>query len=230
MQEVQEALKSENEIVVYADVREAASKVVSILKNRCRVREQQLITGDYILSKHVAAERKACDDFLQSIVDGRLFSQLIELKKSFRIPLLIIEGETLFNSERKIHPNAIRGAIASIATEMGIPIIWTKNQLETAEMLYTIAKREQTDRKKSVAIRVKKRFMSPNQIQEFLVSGLPKISTATAKKLLKHFGSPDKIFTASETDLRNVEGIGEKLARKIRYIITKKYEKSILED
>lgn len=219
-----------DDIVIYADVRELNSKVVSILKNRCQVREQQLITGDYILSKHVAAERKACDDFLQSIVDGRLFSQLTELKNSFRIPLLIIEGETLFNGERKIHPNAIRGAVASIATEFGVPIIWTKNQLETAEMLYTIAKREQTDRRKSVAIRIKKRFMSSNQIQEFLVSGLPKISTATARKLLKHFGSPEGIFTASESELKNVEGVGEKLAKKMRLILTKKYEKSILED
>lgn len=226
---MQEALKNDN-VVIYADTREANSKVVAILKNRCEVREMQLVTGDYVLSRHIAAERKVCSDFLQSIVDGRLFAQLMELKKSFRVPVLIIEGETLFNDERKIHPNAIRGAIASIATEFAIPIIWTKTQLETAEMLYTIAKREQISRKKHIAIRVKKRFKSVNQMQEFLIAGIPKISTQTAKKLLKHFGSPEKIFTASESELMKVEGIGDKLAKKIRLIMTKRYEKSILED
>lgn len=226
---MQEALPS-NEVIIYADTREASSKVVAILKNRCSVREQQLVIGDYILSKHIAAERKVCSDFLQSIVDGRLFAQLTELKNSFRVPILIIEGETLFDGERKIHPNAIRGAIASIATELGVPIIWTRNQLETAEMLYTIAKREQITRKKHITIRTKKRFKSVNQMQEFLIAGIPKISTQTAKKLLKHFGSPEKIFLASESELKKVDGIGDKMAKKIRLLMTKKYEKSILED
>ena len=226
---MQEALKNDN-VVIYADTRESESKVVAILKNRCVVREAQLVIGDYVLSKHIAAERKVCDDFLQSIVDGRLFAQLSELKNSFRVPLLIIEGETLFNNERKIHPNAIRGAVASIATEFAIPIIWTKTQLETAEMLYIIAKREQVTRKKGIAIRTKRRFKSVNQMQEFLVSGIPKISTQMAKKLLKHFGSPERIFTASESELKKVEGIGDKLSKKIRLLMTKKYEKSILED
>lgn len=226
---MQQALPSDN-IVIYADTREAATKVVAILKNRCELRERQLVTGDYVLSKHIAAERKAADDFLQSIVDGRLFAQLSELKKSFRTPILIIEGESLFDNGRKIHPNAIRGAIASIATEFGIPMIWTRSQLETAEILYIIAKREQVTRKKHIAIRTKKRFRSSNQMQEFLLSGIPKISTQTAKKLLKHFGTPERIFTASESELMKVEGIGEKLAKRIRLLLTKRYEKSILED
>ena len=226
---MQEALNGEN-VVIYADTRESSSKVVAILKNRCEVREKQLVIGDYVLSKHVAAERKVCNDFLQSIVDGRLFAQLSELRKSYKVPILIIEGETLFDAERKIHPNAIRGAVASIATELGVPIIWTKNQLETAEMLFIIAKREQITRKKHIALRVKRRFKSVNQVQEFLVSGIPKVSTQTAKKMLKHFDSPEKIFTASETELKQVDGIGDKLAKKIRMIMTKKYEKSILED
>ena len=226
---MQEGLKN-NAVVIYADTREADSKVVSILKNRCELREKQLSIGDYVLSKHIAAERKVCDDFLQSIVDGRLFSQLSELKNSFPVPILIIEGDTLFNSNRQIHPNAIRGAIASIATEFSIPIIWTRNQLETAEMLYIIAKREQIDRKKHISIRTKRKFRSVNQMQEFLIAGIPQISTETAKKLLKHFGSPEKIFTATEEELKTVEGIGNKTAEKIRLLMTKKYEKSILED
>ncbi|MBI2075952.1 MAG: hypothetical protein HYT72_01750 [Candidatus Aenigmarchaeota archaeon] len=226
---MQEPLKNDT-VVIYADTREAGSKVVAILKNRCSVVEKQMVTGDYVLSRHVAAERKVSGDFLQSIVDGRLFNQLSELKNSFRVPILVIEGETLFDSNRQIHPNAIRGAIASIATEFAIPIIWTKNQLETAEMLYTIAKREQIAGKKHMAIRVKKKFRSVNQMQEFLVSGIPQISTETAKKLLKHFGSPEKIFAAGESELKNVDGIGDKTAKKIRLILSKKYEKSILED
>ena len=217
-----------NGIVIYADNREMNSKIITILKKRCKVRKRQLNT-DYLLSKDVGCERKTSEDFLQSIIDGRLFKQLKSLKELYPCPILILEGERLFDSKRNIHPNAIRGALASIATEFSIPIIWTKNQLETAEMLYTIAKREQSVMKKGIAIRTKKKFKSLNQVQEFLIAGLPKISTATAKKLLLHFKTPEKIFTASESELMKVSGIGKEMAKKIRNILTKKYEKSILE-
>ena len=217
-----------NGIVIYADNREMNSKIITILKKRCKVRKKQLNT-DYLLSKDVGCERKTSEDFLQSIIDGRLFRQLKSLKELYPCPILILEGERLFDSKRNIHPNAIRGALASIATEFSIPTIWTRNQLETAEMLCMIAKREQLEIKRSIAIRTKKKFKSLNQVQEFLIAGLPKISTATAKKLLLHFKTPEKIFTASESELMKVSGIGKEMAKKIRNILTKKYEKSILE-
>lgn len=96
-------------------------------------------------------------------------------------------------------------------------------------MLLAIAKREQIDRKKSVAIRGRKKAKSMNYRQEFLLAGLPQINTRTARKLLKHFGSLEKVFTATEEELREVDGIGPKTAKVIRLILTKKYEKSILD-
>jgi len=217
-------------IKIYADNREANSRITSILRKRCQVEEKNLAVGDYILSKRVAVERKTTNDFLSSLIDGRLFRQLGELKQNFRLPLLIVEGNALFNNGRKIHPNAIRGALASITLDYGVPIIKTENNLETAEMLFAIAKREQIGSKKSVSMRGRKKTRSMNEIQEYLISGLSKINRQKAKNLLKHFGSPQAIFTASEEELKAVEGIGEKLAKKIRRIMTKKYEKSILED
>lgn len=226
---MQTAFKKEDGIIIYADIREINSNIVSILKKRCTVREKQLAAGDYLLSRSVAAERKTTGDFLQSLVDGRLFEQLSRMKDSFASPLIIIEGETLFD-ERKIHPNAIRGALASIAIDMAIPILWTATPLETAEMLFAIAKREQGEKKKPVGIRGKRKFRSMNQQQEFLVCGLADVGITTAKNLLKHFGTPEKVFAASEGELQQVEGIGKTMAKKIRKMLTRRYEKSILED
>src|SRR3989344_6608807 len=105
---------SEKSVVIYADKREASSRILEILRHRCDLREKQLQVGDYLLSKNVCAERKTSNDFISSIIDGRLFRQLQELKNNFRLPLLILEGNPLVN-ERKIHPNAIRGALASVS-------------------------------------------------------------------------------------------------------------------
>lgn len=220
----------EKNVLIFADIREANSKITTILRKRCNVEEKTLAVGDYLLSKKVCVERKTTGDFLQSMMDGRLFAQIRAMQENFQKPLLIIEGDTLFYDDRKIHPNAIRGALASIAIDFTLPVIWTENQLQTAEMLFSIAKREQIDRKKSVAVRGKKRTRSMNEMQEYLISGLPKISREKSKRLLKHFGTPQKIFLASEEELQNVEGVGEKLAKRIRKILTKAYEKSILED
>ena len=226
---MQEAFKAQDEIVVYADTRELGTKLVVILRKLCTVREKQLDVGDYLLSEDVACERKTCDDFLQSMVDGRLFSQITSMKDNFQSSFLIIEGDTLFG-RREIHENAIRGAIASIAVDCGMPIIWTKNQLESAEMLFMVAKREQLDRKKGISIRGKRRMRSMNEQQEFFLAGLPMISTSKAKSLLKHFGTPQRVFMATEKELRQAEGIGAELSKKIRSVLDMKYEKSILED
>jgi len=84
--------------------------------------------------------------------------------------------------------------------------------------------------KRGIAIRGKAKFLSENQQQEFVVAGLPKISTLKAKALLKHFGTPEAVFTADEEALRQVPGIGEGIARVVRRLLERKYEKSILED
>ena len=68
---------------------------------------------------------------------------LIFLKQSFDKAVLIIEGEEDIYAVRKVHANAIRGMLASIALDFNIPILHTKTPKETAAMLAVMAKREQ---------------------------------------------------------------------------------------
>jgi Fanconi anemia group M protein len=227
---MKKAAKKEENIVIYMDSREMKTRVAAILEKHCTVEIKNLDCADYLLSEGVAAERKTTADFLQSLTDGRLFEQLSRMKESFASPLLIIEGGSLFEDSRKIHPNAIRGALASVAIDMAVPMIWTENQLETARILHAIAKREQVGNKKAVAIRGRKKLRSMNHQQEFLLSGIEGINTSKAKNLLKHFSSPEKIFSATEEELKKTGGIGPELAKKIRKVLSSRYEKSILED
>lgn len=219
----------ESSIVIYMDNREARTKVADILRKRCEVREKQLTSADYLLSKNVVCERKTSGDFLQSLIDGRLFSQITAMKEAYESPLLLIEGD-VWAEQRAIHPNAIRGALAAITVDFAVPIVWTKTQLESADMLFTIARREQEEKNSGIRLRNKRRFLSRNQQQEFLLSGLPKISDMLAKRLLMHFRTPEKVFMASEEQLSQVDGIGEVMARRIRKLLSRRYEKSILED
>jgi len=224
MSKIQKVLKPEGKIMVVADNREFNSRVVKELARLdCVVKPSQLEVGDYVLSERVCVERKTSSDFLSSIFDQRIFTQLKNLKNNFERPILIIEGHELY-SERNVHPNVIRGALASIALDYFIPIIWTENEEETAEMLYWIARREQVNDDRPLSIRGERKPMGLREQQEFLVAGLPKVNTKIAKRLLERFKTPEKVFKASEEKLKKVRGIGDKLAKNIRKILTEEYE------
>lgn len=211
-----------DEIVIFADTREMKSLVVlDLMKYQCLVKPKMLAVGDYILSDRVCVERKTYDDFIYSIMDKRLFSQLKDLTESFEKPILLIEGKR--EASINMHENAIRGALASVAVDYNIPIIWTRDAADTAGMLYWIAKREQIDDERSISIRGKRSKMDLHQFQEFIISGLPKVDKKTSRKLLTKFGTVEEVFKASEEDLRSVDGIGKKLAKVIRNIVTAKY-------
>jgi len=208
-------------IVIYVDSREMRSGVVKSLFQYAEVKVQSLETADYVLSDRVAVERKTAEDFVESIVRGdkNLFSQLLNLKKSYLKPILVVEGE-LYG----LHPNVIRGALATIAVDLGIPIIQTKNPDDTAEMLLAIARREQELRSREVVLHSGKTKKGLKEQQEYIVSSISNIGTVIARNLLKHFGTIERIVTASEEELVKVPKVGKKTARKIREILTTPYE------
>jgi Fanconi anemia group M protein len=213
-------------VVIVADHREAASGVVKHLSSlNALVKAEQLEVGDYVLSDRVAVERKTASDFTGSVADGRVFGQLERLAKSYESPVLLVEGspEMLFGNG--LHPNSVRGALSSIAVDLGVPMIWSRNPKETAAQLYWIAKREQHECSRPVQLRSFSMDAPLHKHQEFLVSGLPNVNTVIGRRLLERFGSPAGVFAATEDELRSVDGIGEIKARRIREMLDSAYEK-----
>jgi len=218
----EESLETEGEkLVVYADDRE--NKVAKELSRMDTVvKKKRLEVADFLVSDRTAVERKEAKDFVDSIIDNRLFEQIQGLHQ-FGNPVLLIEGKDLY-SHRDIHPNAIRGALASIAIDHNISILWSNEIKGTAELLQSLAKREQEENDKEVAVRGNRTGKTENELQEFVVAGLPNINTKIARRLLKEFGTIQEIFTASEEQLKQVKGIGEKKAQQIKKLVQKKYE------
>lgn len=149
--------------------------------------------------------------------------QAKELTSNARKPLIIIEGENVYNSF--LHPNAIRGAIASLTVDFKIPIIQTKDETDTAYMLKTIAKREQKDdeSKKEISVRTKTKPVTLKEQQLFITESLPGIGPVSAKSLLNHFKSVKAMLNATKDELKEVEGIGEKTAAGMLNVIESEY-------
>jgi len=217
MMETQKILKP-SKIVILADRRE--KEVINYLKKlEATVNEMELEVGDFILSdSRVAVERKTHSDFISSIIDGRIFEQTKLMKENFSKPIVIIEG----SSDRQINENALKGAVASLIVDFNVSLLNTKNPMDTAKTIYWIAKKEQIESKYSVSFKVGKKPKNVEELKERIVCSLPGISTIISKRLLENFGTIEKIFTASEEELKKVKGIGEKLANKIRKVLTTK--------
>ena len=214
--------KKEELPVVFADTREGNSKVIRHLSEmEIDVKVQAMAVGDYQVSDEVVIERKTAKDFVDSIVDKRLFKQARSLMEEFKRPLIILEGDDLYNG--MINPNAIRGSIASIALDFGISIIPTRNAQDTAAMIKRIAIREQSGEKTPIQIRTDKKPVNLWERQLFIIESLPNIGPVNAKNLLEHFGTVANIINASESQLQEVEGIGKKTAANIRKVVDSKY-------
>ncbi|PNX46441.1 MAG: hypothetical protein BV459_06380 [Thermoplasmata archaeon M11B2D] len=212
-----------NSLKIIVDHRESRSPVMRFLTQKdALVEPQQLDVGDYIVSPRIGVERKTVDDFLNSLIEGKLFVQMKNLRATYARPLLLIEGDGLL-TKRNISHNAIFGSFAAIMVDFGIPIITTHTPQETADFLAVMAQREQKEGDRTVSVRGEKTARTISEQQQFLVEGLPNVSAVLAQRLLQHFGSIRSLANASEEELCQINGIGKNIAAEILKILNAEY-------
>jgi len=221
-EEVEEERDKEKEkdgsLSIIIDTREQNSKVVTeISKRGIKINTAQLSIGDYIISEDTAIERKSVEDFLESLIDGRLFSQAKSLKEQYISPIMILEGEGLHH-KRNINDSAVYGALASIINDFRIPIVSTKDEEETASLISALMSRKKGVKRTS-SVRKDKESMSTINQKKFIIEGLPSISGTLAERLLDHFGSVRSVFKADVKELQEVKGIGPDTADRIVKIL-----------
>ncbi len=214
----------EIEAVIYVDYREKNSNIMRELdKIKCQINVKTMAVGDYQITDDIIIERKTVEDFSKSITDKRLYQQAKQLRDNCKKPLIIIEGPNIYHSF--LHPNAIRGALASITVDFQIPVIQTQNETDTAFMLKRIAIREQDkDDKKEVSIRTDTKPVTLPEQQLFITESLPGIGPVNAKSLLNNFKTVQNLVNASKTDLQKIEGIGPKTAKNIIDVTQTEYK------
>ncbi|WNY23725.1 ATP-dependent RNA helicase SrmB [Methanimicrococcus hongohii] len=218
---------SEPKLKILADTREIKSGVLKCLdKYGIELKTMKLDVADYVVSDDMAIERKTIADFSASLIDGKrnLFSQLIDLSRSYKKPVLIIEGDEDL-AVGQMHENSVRGALLSIEIDLNVSIFYTKSEEETALLLKMMAKKEQINEKKTVNPHGKKPAKTTHEQQEYILSSISGVGPHAAQILLQEFGSLNNIFNASEEDLCRVKGIGKVTAKRIREVVAAEYKK-----
>jgi len=208
-------------LLVMADERERASGIPEELKSLgARVEYRVLDVADYLTGEY-SVERKSVRDFIGSVFDGRLFDQAYRLSKSYDNVLLIVEGDINQRLEELKNPRWFWGGVASAVLDYEMKCFFTPDTKQTAQLIHTIGKRGEKERKKGergappLIVR-KPRSGELDRVQVSIVSALPGVGPKLAAQLLTHFGSVRRVFQASATEMAVRAGIGRSRALSLR--------------
>jgi DNA excision repair protein ERCC-4 len=182
------------------------------------IRMVHLTTGDYLIDDEVLVERKSVADFAASLVDGRLFPQVARLAHSRYRSLLLIDGPTAAVIP-DVHPHSVEGALVSITAMWRVPVLHASDPEQAVRLLRFLAEQVRGPRHRVLRRldRKPKRFASRRL---FLLQGLPGVGPALADRLLRHFGSVERIVSADLSALTQVQGVGTKKAARIRELVS----------
>ncbi len=204
MGDIMQQLKNSRKIVhVILDDREHKLKaVLDQKKDTITYESKRLDIADIVVTEDVGIERKTGPDFISSIMDNRLFEQLLRLKETYPNAILILEGlddKAINYTGMKI--SSIYGALAVISYKLNIAVIPTRNLEDTAIVIERIAFREQIKDDMPILSRKAPKTMSEDERRIFIIEGLVDIGPKKAKRLIDTFHTPDKVFLA----IRNTE-------------------------
>jgi ERCC4-type nuclease len=179
---------------------------------------RRLSMGDYQVENRVIVERKTLKDFAISIIDGRLFKQMIRLANSKSEGVLILEGAVCDTVEIGMTRAAMQGALITVSLILGIPVLRSKDPSETARLIVYIGRQIE-----SIAVggvhRHGYRPKTKRKRQLFILQGLPGVGPEKAERLLDRFGSVKAAISAGSSELQSVDGIGKSIADKIRWAV-----------
>jgi len=207
-------------IEVVADDREWRGGVVEALRAipEVEVTVDRLAAGDYLVDGWLVVERKRLPDFAASVVDGRLFRQLLRLVAAHRRCVLVLEGRGRELARCGVSRAALQGALVTATVMLGVPILRGRDADETAHLLLFAARQHRAFVSGGLP-RHGKRPRGKRRTQIHLLQGLPGVGPERAARLLAAFGSVEAVVQAEREELQRVAGIGATTAGAIRWAV-----------
>lgn len=216
-----EERKTGPKIPVVVDDREAGSEVVHALReiDGLEVEVRRLGLGDYCINGNLLIERKTFGDLASSIKDGRLFQQARRLASSPTRSAVILEGTADDLIRSRVRREAIQGALITLTIVLGIPVLRSKDPIESAHLMLYAARQMSTIPRRSFSRRGK-RPRGKRKLQLHILQGLPGVGPGRAARLIETFNSVEAVVTATTAQLAEVKNIGIKTAQAIRASVT----------
>jgi len=205
---------------IHVDDRESRGPVAELLAQSpdFQVTVRRLKLGDYLVDGRFLFERKTLTDLVAAIIDGRLFRQALKLSETKLQPALILEGTAQDFAGCGMRWEAIQGALVTVSLFCGVPLLRARTPAETVRTMLYAARQGQTFVTGALP-RHGYRPRGKRARQLFILQGLPGIGPEKARRLLEHFGNVEAIINARSEELQSVEGIGNRIAEKLRWSV-----------
>ena len=191
-------------------------------ENSVPVKPMPSLSFDYLLAyedKRVGVERKESPDFVQSIIDGRLWEQLYVMSTLCPLSYLVIIGNiSMALIERGFPRSAYLGALASATLKkspegfMGhVSVIVLDTSYDFKEFLRLLCRKLTEEDVRLPVKPTRKADLRALQVQT--LATLPGVGEKYARRLLETFGSIYNVVNADVKSLARV--LGEKRALKV---------------
>ena len=191
--------------------------------------KEWLEIGDYTFND-VCFEAKSSFDFLQSVVNKRLWNQMDNMDRAFTNNIVIVYGsqaEAVVNfisysktnlpksNQARLLKNKFYGAIGKIILDTDCSVIWAKDEKEAAQIICVVCKMQPINRDIYNPRLIKKRKISTSDLRTDVLTTIKGLSEKKAKLLIKKYGSLMEIGELTVKELTEIDGIGKILAERI---------------
>jgi Fanconi anemia group M protein len=176
--------------------------------------------GDFVLGDRFGIKYFRGDEFITAIKDRSFYREILELKREYSDPVIIVECDDPYNHP-EVNLASVHGAVLFASLPNRVPILTTRNDMETAQMIFMMAVQTGSSIDWQMAAAANGKSAAPpggngnGDPRLGIIANLPDVGPSLAKGLLRHFGSLARLFAARVADLKRVEGIGFKRAEKI---------------
>lgn len=189
------------------------------------VDREQLAVGDVVVDDAVVFERKAPNDFVQSIRDRRLENQIGKMYDAYgpERSYLLIEGNVQDIAELRfsgMNVEAVYGYIGSICARYQMIPLFTGRREWEIDLVTRIARKHKETTERVIRKPESTPTKKSHSYFRKMVMQLDGIGPKTAKAITTSFAGPEPFVTASEERLQQVDGIGPKRAEQIHAAVT----------
>ncbi len=210
-------------MTIIVDSREPTRINEKLSKKKVDVKRDYLDIGDYLLNGSVCIERKTIRDFIASIKDGRLWTQLSNLQQYDHAVIALIgtskeKWESFYKGRSKWVDKSWIGTLATITCRFNVNIIPFDDESEFINYLISIEQKLSSNKTSSRPSPLVKKPTNDQERRENCLCAIPGVSIKKAQTLLTHYGTVGKIASAGVNSLQHVDGIGKKLAKNIYQI------------
>ena len=211
-----------------------SSEVISTA-NRINVlnKKEFLEIGDYVIGD-ACFEAKSAQDFLQSIMNKRIWTQVDNMDKNYNNSFVVVYGTAEkavvkvmkyikldSNQSRQQMKNKLmlqfRGAIGRLRLDYGINVIWRDTVEDAAEELVTLAKMIPVQRNIITPTTLKR--VATHDVRVDMLTTIKGISNTKAEELLKEYGCIMEIGDCKPSEITIIKGIGKTVADRILNIL-----------